>query len=106
MERDPIEQFVARARRERCILSCELDVDDFVLVAVTERRQLPTVSTYEHLITGRRAHVDLHGRAYREAGDRFVEHRRLTHAVWELEPLLMRAARTAASGQRHLHLVR
>ena len=106
MECDPIERFITRARRERCILSCELDEADFVLATVTDRRKRPAVSTYEHLLTGRHVHVDARGRAYRAVGERFVEHRRLTHAVWELEPLLIRAAKTAASGRWHLHLVR
>jgi hypothetical protein len=106
MERDPIQQFIARALRERCVMASELDAGDFVLVRVVERGARPSVFAYEHLLTGRRVHVDDRGRAYRRTGDRLVEHRRLTHAVWELEPLLIRAARTAALGRRHLRLVR
>ena len=90
-------RFVARAKRERCILASELDVTDFELVAAEG-----ALTTYRHVTTGREVLVDDRGRPHRRQSGRVYE-QKLGHAVWELDPLAIRAARPRV---RHLHLVR
>jgi hypothetical protein len=90
-------RFVARAKRERCILASELDAADFELVSLDAG-----LTTYRHLVTGREVIVDDRGRPHRRQSGRAYE-QKLGHAVWELDPLAIRAARPRV---RHLHLVR
>jgi hypothetical protein len=93
---EAIERFVERAQRERCILARELDANDFVLLDDDGALQ-----TYRHEVTGRQVTVDDRGRPHRFVGGRHRE-QKLGHAVWELDPVAMRASRPPV---RHLRLV-